>query len=207
MPRLWSDTIEAHRRDVRQAVMDTTWQLVVDHGLLAVTMSRIAEEVGVGRATLYKYFPDVETILFARHHEHVLNHLARLAALRDQAHDPVDALKAVLTGYAQICRHRQQHGTDELMRLLHRDAEIAPMHRQLDDLIAELIVSAAADSTASPADVAPGELANYCRHALEAASTLTTDEAVDRLVAIVLRGLGCSASPSARKTLRHHTPG
>jgi len=187
--------------------MDTTWQLVVDHGLLAVTMSRIAEEVGVGRATLYKYFPDVETILFARHHQHVLNHLDRLAALRDQAHDPVDALEAVLTGYAQICRHRQQHGTDELMRLLHRDAEIAPMHRQLDDLIAELIVSAAADSTASPADSASAELANYCRHALEAASTLTTDEAVDRLVATVLRGLGCSASPSAPKTLRQHPSG
>ena len=191
---MWSDTIEAHRRDVRQAVMDTTWQLVVDHGLLAVTMSRIAEEVGVGRATLYKYFPDVETILFARHHQHVLHHLDQLAALRDQAHDPVDALEAVLTGYAQICRHRQQHGTDELMRLLHRDAEIAPMHRQLDDLIAELIASASADGDAVRAGVAPGELASYCRHALEAASTLTTDEAVDRLVAIVLRGLGCAAS-------------
>jgi AcrR family transcriptional regulator len=194
---LWSDTIESHRRDVQQAVMDTTWQLVMNHGLLTVTMSRIAEEVGVGRATLYKYFPDVEAILFARHNQHVLNHLAQLAALRDQAHDPVEGLKAVLTGYAQICRHRQQHGTDELMRLLHRDAEVAPMHEQLDDLIAELIASAAAKSDAVRADVAPGELAIYCRHALEAAGTLTTDEAVDRLVAVILRGLSSSASPSA----------
>lgn len=178
--------------------MDTTWQLVMNHGLLAVTMSRIAEEVGVGRATLYKYFPDVEAILFARHNQHVLNHLAQLGALRDQAQDPVEGLKAVLTGYAQICRHRQQHGTDELMRLLHRDAEVAPLHEQLDDLIAELIASAAAKSDAVRADVAPGELASYCRHALEAAGTLTTDEAVDRLVAVILRGLSSSASPSAQ---------
>ena len=196
MPRLWSDTIEAHRRDVRQAVMDTTWQLVMDHGLLAVTMSRIAEEVGVGRATLYKYFSDVEAILFARHHQHVVHHLAQLAALRDQTQDPVEGLKAVLTGYAQICRHRRQHGTDELMRLLHRDAEATPMHRQLDDLMSELIASAGG-SDAVRADVEPGELANYCRHALEAASTLTTDEAVDRLVAVVLHGLNPSASPPA----------
>jgi AcrR family transcriptional regulator len=193
---LWSDTVEAHRRDVRQAVMDTTWRLVTDHGLLAVTMSRIAEEVGVGRATLYKYFPDVEAILFAHHHQHVVHHLTQLRAVRDQADDPVEGLRAVLTGYAQICRHRQQHGTDELMRLLHRGTDADLSHQQLDDLIAELIASASADSDAVNAGVAPGELASYCRHALEAASTLTTDQAVDRLVAMVLRGLGCADSTS-----------
>lgn len=32
-----------------------------------MTMSRIAEEIGIGRATLYKYFPDVEAILLAWH--------------------------------------------------------------------------------------------------------------------------------------------
>ena len=183
--------------------MDTTWQLVMDHGLLAVTMSRIAAEVGVGRATLYKYFPDVEAILFAHHHQHVVHHLAQLGALRDQAHDPIEGLRAVLTGYAQICRHRRQHGTDELMRLLHRDAEIAPAHQQLDDLIAELIASAATHVNAASADVASSELASYCRHALEAASTLTTDEAVDRLVAIVLRGLGYTESTPASEVGRY----
>jgi hypothetical protein len=80
------------------------------------------------------------------------------------------------------------------MRLLHRGTDVALSHQQLDDLITELIASASADSDAVDAGVAPGELAGYCRHALEAASTLTTDEAVDRLVAIVLRGLGCAGS-------------
>src|SRR5215207_2890737 len=32
MPRLWSDTIDAHRRDVRQALLDTTAALVAEHG-------------------------------------------------------------------------------------------------------------------------------------------------------------------------------
>ena len=185
--------------------MDTTWQLVVDHGLLAVTMSRIAEEVGVGRATLYKYFPDVEAILSARHRQHVMHHLDQLGTLQDQAPDPSEALKAVLNRYAQICRYRQQHGTDELMRLLHRDADVAPMLQQLDHLIADAIASAAASSGATRTDVAPGELANYCRHALGAASTLTTDEAVDRLVAIVLRGLSSSVSSSEPAATRHRT--
>ena len=71
--------------------MDTTWQLVIDHGLLAVTMSRIAEKTGIGRATLYKYFPDVESILVAPHNDHVAHHLAQLAALRDAAGGAAEA--------------------------------------------------------------------------------------------------------------------
>jgi AcrR family transcriptional regulator len=31
-------------------------------------MSRIAAEAGIGRVTLYKYFPDVEAVLAARPH-------------------------------------------------------------------------------------------------------------------------------------------
>ena len=65
MPKLWNVTIEAHRREVRDATLDTTVALVAEHGLRAVTMSQIAEETGIGRATLYKYFPNVEAILFA----------------------------------------------------------------------------------------------------------------------------------------------
>ena len=55
VPKLWSDTIAQHRHAVREAILDTTWALVTEHGLLSVTMSQIAEEAGVGRATLYKY--------------------------------------------------------------------------------------------------------------------------------------------------------
>jgi AcrR family transcriptional regulator len=56
MPKLWNETIEAHRREVRDAILDNTAALVAEHGLLSVTMSQIAEETGIGRATLYKYF-------------------------------------------------------------------------------------------------------------------------------------------------------
>src|SRR5262245_17513296 len=65
MPKLWSETITLHRREVRDAILDTTVALVAEHGLHAVTMSQIAEATGIGRATLYKYFPGVEAILHA----------------------------------------------------------------------------------------------------------------------------------------------
>ena len=53
MPKLWTETIEAHRREVRDAILDAAASLVGEHGLLSVTMSQVAELTGIGRATLY----------------------------------------------------------------------------------------------------------------------------------------------------------
>src|SRR5687767_5873493 len=84
VPKLWNDTIEAHRREVRDAILETTAALVAKLGLASVTMSQIAEETGIGRATLYKYFSDVEAILVAWHERQITNHLQYLAEVRDQ---------------------------------------------------------------------------------------------------------------------------
>ena len=188
VPQIWTDTVETHRREVRDAILTTTWRLVVEHGLMAVTMSRIAAEAGIGRATLYKYFPDVEAILAAQHHQHISGHLARLAALRDQAADPVARLQAVLAGYAAICYHRHQHGTEELSALLHHSAEVAGAEQQLHDLMRDLLARAAADGAVRQ-DSSADELAAYCLHALAAAGSLPTPAAVERLVAITWTGL------------------
>src|SRR5919199_1093274 len=101
VPRLWHQTIEAHRRGVREAILETTAALVAERGLHAVTMSQIAEEAGIGRATLYKYFPDVEAILVAWHQERVSEHLAQLAAVREQAGGAGERLAAVLDAYVR----------------------------------------------------------------------------------------------------------
>src|SRR5215217_4295223 len=48
VPRLWDETIEAHRAAVREAILDTTGALVAEHGLLSVTMSRVAGKPASG---------------------------------------------------------------------------------------------------------------------------------------------------------------
>src|SRR5215213_913298 len=109
VPRLWNETIEAHRAAVRDAILHTTWALVAEHGLLSVSMSQIAESTGIGRATLYKYFPDVEAILFTWHERQIAAHLAQLEELRDQAGDAGQRLEAVLEAYALISHDRLSH--------------------------------------------------------------------------------------------------
>jgi AcrR family transcriptional regulator len=189
VPKLWSETIETHRREVGDAILDTTAALVAEHGLRAVTMSQIAEETGIGRATLYKYFPDVEAILVAWHERHVLDHLERLARVRDQAGGGGDSLEAVLEAYALIAYERAQehHGTD-LVALVHQGQHMARAQHQLSHFIQDLLPDAVRTGRVR-ADITPAELTNYCLHALGAASNLPSRAAVYRLVMVTLAGL------------------
>jgi AcrR family transcriptional regulator len=189
VPRLWNETIEAHRRDVRGAILEATMNLVAEHGLRSATMSRIAEETGIGRATLYKYFPDVDAILTTWHRRHVTNHLEHLAAIREETPDPGARLDAVLAAYAQIVHGMSRHGFGaEFGALVHRDDQVAEPRRQLHDLVRDVIAKAV-DAGRARDDVEPGELATYCLHALAAAGDLPSHAAVDRLVALTLAGL------------------
>jgi AcrR family transcriptional regulator len=184
VPRLWNETIEAHRRAVRDATLDATAALVAEHGLRSLTMSQIAEETGIGRATLYKYFPDVEAILVAWHERQVAAHLEHLSALRDRAGDPAERLEAVLDAYALI-QHKRH--TSELGALLHRDEHIGRAQQHLSDLVRDLLLEGTGAGVRD--DVAPDELASYCLHALAAANRLSSELAVGRLVKVTLAGL------------------
>jgi AcrR family transcriptional regulator len=187
VPKLWNQTIEEHRRAVHDAALDTTAALVGEHGLASVTMSRIAAETGIGRATLYKYFPDVEAILAAWHARHVARHLEHLAAVRDQAAGhPAARLEAVLAAYALITHDRPQ-GT-EIASLVHRGEHMAQAEQQLLGFVSDLVAAAAREGELRD-DTAPGELASYCLHALNAAAGLPSQAAVRRLVAVTMAGL------------------
>lgn len=185
VPKLWKDTIEEHRRSVRDATLDTTAALVARHGLAAVTMTQIAEETGIGRATLYKYFPDAEAILTAWHERQVTGHLEQLAAIRDRAGSAAERLEAVLEAYAIITY--EHHGT-ELAALLHRGEHVTRAQDHLAEFVRELLSDAAQTGDVRD-DVAPVELASYCLHALSAASGLPSKTAVRRLVVVTLAGL------------------
>ena len=96
----------------------TAAALVTARSLRAVTMSQIAAATGIGRATLYKYFPDIETILVTWHDRDVAGHLHHLTEVRESTRAPGERLEAVFRAYAQIV-HERPHGS-ELATLVHR---------------------------------------------------------------------------------------
>jgi AcrR family transcriptional regulator len=199
MPKLWTETVETHRREVREAILDATGELVLSRGLLTVSMSDIAEATGIGRATLYKYFPDVEAILNAWHQRQVEAHLAELADIRDGVGDPATRLQTVLRTYAQICRKRRRHGGDELAAVLHRSPRARKLQRQLLDLISGMVAEVA-EAGVVRRDLSADEMAGYCVHALGAAGDSASSAAVDRLVDVVWAGMTSTNRDTSRPT-------
>jgi AcrR family transcriptional regulator len=184
VPKLWSETLGEHRREVADAILETTHALVEKNGLRGVTMSLIAEQVGIGRATLYKYFADVETILVEWHQRHVAAHLEALAELREGGGAPVDRLRHVLETYALI---RHEHDDLDLTAMLQRH-HVEHAHAQLHALVRDLI-AACAKAGAVRDDVPPAELATFCLHALSAAAAMSSRASLKRLVDVTIDGL------------------
>jgi AcrR family transcriptional regulator len=185
VPKLWNETIEAHRNEVREAILNTTATMVADHGLRSVTMSEIAKQTGIGRATLYKYFSGVEAILVAWHERQVNAHLAYLVEVGSRPGTAWKRLEAVLEAFALT--GYEHHGT-ELAALVHRGEHVARAEQHLVVLIRHLLAEAAATGDIRD-DVATDELASYSIHALAAASSLPTKAAVRRLVTVTLDGM------------------
>jgi AcrR family transcriptional regulator len=87
---------------VNDAILDATAELIAEHGPMSVAMSAIAERAGIGRATLYKYFPDVESILVAWHTRDFAEHMQRLDAL-------TEADTVTLNDVAEFVNAQRQH--------------------------------------------------------------------------------------------------
>lgn len=193
VPRLWTETLDEHRRAVRDAAIDATAGLIAEHGLAGVSMSRIAEQTGIGRATLYKYFPDVDAILLAWHQRQITEHLRQLTEIRDRAGSqpqatPVAVLRAVLEAFAFIQYNHHGGGAGNVEAMVHRGEHLALARGRLRALLADPL-RAGVDIGEVRTDLPPDELAAYCLHAVTAAADLPSKAAVLRLVGLTLDSL------------------
>lgn len=185
MPKLWNATIESHRREVRDATLDTTAALVAAHGLRSVTMSQIAEATGIGRATLYKYFASVEEILLAWHERLIEAHLEQLERARSARGGAYQQLESVLQEFALISH--QTHGSHnrDLGAFLHRDGHLVSAEQRLREMLRSLL-SGAQSSGDVRSDIPTSELLDFCLHALGAARSSTSEAAAQRIVSMTL---------------------
>jgi AcrR family transcriptional regulator len=176
----WDHTVDEHRTAQREAIAAAAWALAQQHGPFAITMSQVAEAAGVSRPTLYKYFPDVESMLTAHHRKHVEAHVAELAGIVNGPGKPGERLERLVLAYAEICHHRARHGSAEVDRLVHSPFELDAAESQLVDLFARAI----RETDTERDDLAPPALATYAVRALATAADVppTKVPAVARLV-------------------------
>jgi AcrR family transcriptional regulator len=201
MPRLWAETIDSHRRQLSDAVLDAAAALVAESGPLSVSMSAVAQRAGIGRATLYKYFPDVESIVLAWHQRAFSHRLAVLQALAQQPDLTLDDLVAF--GVHQR-HHLRQHTEANAIGAV-AEALAAPP-TAMPDVIADSVADSLAAVITELAhrrevrrDVEPAALARWTLYVVHAPASID-DDTWATLVRSSLTG-----SPATSPRPRHRT--
>jgi AcrR family transcriptional regulator len=183
MPRIWADTIDTHRRQVTDAILDATAALIAENRPMSVAMSAIAERAGIGRATLYKYFSDVESILVAWHARDFAGHLQGLEALTERESLTLDDVADFVR--RQRHHHANDTTTDRVGALAHT---VAGLDHTVEDAVHDEVIAALhtlltklATDGQIRTDIAPDHLARWLFHAIHAPPELD-DNVVAQLV-------------------------
>ena len=208
MPSLWAETIDAHKEAVRAAVLDAVADIVAAQGLTGVSMSSVAVRSGIGRATLYKYFSDVRTLLLAWHERLLDEHLAHVeqalnAASRHEAsatRDVLDRIRAGLRAYGTRIEHSPPGfgvRSRDADAGLHEGSHVHHAEQRLADLLAQHLAAAQTQRVLRD-DVPAPELAGFCLSAMNAARSLPdpTQPALERLLDLVIAALCPPIQPS-----------
>jgi AcrR family transcriptional regulator len=185
VPRLWEQTVVDHRRAVRDAILEAGAILTTENGLRSLTMSQVAERAGIGRATLYKYFPDIDAVLAAWHERQIGEHAQELHELAHGAGSATERLKKVLTAFGLIYF---KHRGSELAALLHAGPKGTRAEEHLLAILQGLVADAV-DAGALRADIPVTELAHFALHSMTSATTAPSQAAVHRLVNLTITGL------------------
>jgi AcrR family transcriptional regulator len=106
------------------AILEAAAVALTEHGSSA-SMADVASSAGVSRATLYRYYPDRETLLHALASHALIDASARLAdagldraSVEDAVERIVRALTTVGNRYAVIVRKQVESNQDEIERLV-----------------------------------------------------------------------------------------
>ena len=189
VPKLWTGTIEAHRQQVHSAVVASAANLVALHGLRGLTMSGIAEDAGIGRATLYKYFPNVESILTEWHDEQITQHLGQLSELASSTMSPEERLTAALNALAHISYAAGKHGPGpEIAAILHAGDHATRTDQDMRRLLLGLIKDAVGVGVVR-ADIPAEELTTYCVNAAMGSRRPSSPAALQRVTQLIMASL------------------
>jgi AcrR family transcriptional regulator len=105
------------------ALREAAINLIARFGYEAVSMRRLATEVGVQAAALYRYFPNKEELLFTLMREHMEDLQESWAAARPASADPRARLAAFVRNHISfhVLRRHSTHVSNMELRSLSRD--------------------------------------------------------------------------------------
>lgn len=86
-------------------IIHATLTLISEHGLGAVTMSRVADVAGVARQTLYNHYGDIDSIVAAAIGQHNREGIDLLEAALQIAESPTDKIGQMVRHFVMVGSH------------------------------------------------------------------------------------------------------
>lgn len=212
MPRIWEASVADHKIRLRQAIIEAAVEVVAEEGLAEVTMSHIAERAGVGRATIYNYFPDLEHILAAYVVEEFEGYHRRLDHELEGIADPLDRLSAYIRFAVDYFASPAHRFGSEAIPVGQFSPELAPqvgaafasLHARMAGMVSTAIDAGVLRPELDPTFTA--ELINHmlgaCREAVMSGRQ-TTEAAAAAAFSLLIDGAGTAA---ARRRHRRRPP-
>lgn len=110
-------------RKTEAAIREAAAELIARHGYEAVSMRRLAAQVGVQAAALYRYFPTKEDLLFTLMREHMEALIAAWESARPATGDPQALLSAFVRNHIHfhVARRHSTHVSNMELRSLSHD--------------------------------------------------------------------------------------
>lgn len=109
---------------VRDAILTAARALLDEAGLGGVTMEAVAERAGVGKPTVYRWWPNRHAVAMA-----ALMHAPQAAPARSRARSPLRALRAQLLAVCDTLASRQGRSVTAMIASADPDTEIAKAFR------------------------------------------------------------------------------
>lgn len=90
---------EEERDQRRQSILDAALKLFSENGYKETKLTEVAEEARLGKATLYYYFPDKETIFWTIYQEETIAYYQNISEEIVEIENPVEIVKSYISGY------------------------------------------------------------------------------------------------------------
>jgi AcrR family transcriptional regulator len=108
----------ATREDIRDLILDATDRLLARRGYKKMTMEELAQEVGIGKGTIYLHFPSKEEVVLS-HVDRIVERLkVELRRIAASEQPPAARLREMLLARVLYRFDSVQHYTESLSDLL-----------------------------------------------------------------------------------------
>lgn len=212
MPKITAPTLEKHREETVDRLLDAFSELVLSRGYAEVTLADVAAQAGLARTAIYNYFPDRETLLFAWTDREVRRSIAILESELAQA----DTIAEKLGTFVRLQLHdftlRHAPPGQEVIGLLRPETYGNFMrHVEPVESICRKIVDEGLKEGAFT-DIEPSmavQMIMACIGSERAPLTTrshTVEEATERVSSFLLRALGATTGSVATGTATPPTP-